>query len=63
MIAWFTVVQIAVACAAGRPTPQPTGGEQMDPEAKRTTLRMIPYGIYILTVDDGAGNVGAATVN
>jgi flavin reductase (DIM6/NTAB) family NADH-FMN oxidoreductase RutF len=35
----------------------------MDDAAKKTTLRMIPYGIYVLTVDDGAGNVGAATVN
>src|SRR5512140_3519916 len=35
----------------------------MNADAKKTTLRMIPYGIYILTVDDGAGNVGAATVN
>ena len=35
----------------------------MDADAKKTTLRMIPYGIYILTADDGKGNVGAATVN
>ena len=35
----------------------------MDDAAKKTTLRMIPYGIYILTADDGKGNVGAATVN
>ena len=35
----------------------------MDEAAKKTTLRMIPYGIYILTADDGKGNVGAATVN
>jgi flavin reductase (DIM6/NTAB) family NADH-FMN oxidoreductase RutF len=35
----------------------------MNADAKKTTLRMIPYGIYILTTDDGAGNVGAATVN
>ena len=35
----------------------------MNADAKKTTLRMIPYGIYILTVDDGAGNIGAATVN
>jgi flavin reductase (DIM6/NTAB) family NADH-FMN oxidoreductase RutF len=37
--------------------------EKLNADAKKTTLRMIPYGIYILTVDDGAGNVGAATVN
>jgi flavin reductase (DIM6/NTAB) family NADH-FMN oxidoreductase RutF len=24
---------------------------------------MIPYGLYVLTADDGKGNVGAATVN
>jgi flavin reductase (DIM6/NTAB) family NADH-FMN oxidoreductase RutF len=35
----------------------------MDADAKKTTLRMIPYGIYVLTADDGKGNVGAATVN
>ena len=35
----------------------------MDADAKKTTLRMIPYGIYVMTADDGKGNVGAATVN
>src|SRR5665213_981323 len=35
----------------------------MDADAKKTALRMIPYGIYVLTADDGAGNVSAATVN
>lgn len=35
----------------------------MNDDAKKTTLRMIPYGIYVLTADDGKGNVGAATVN
>ncbi|HEY8288535.1 MAG TPA: flavin reductase family protein [Acetobacteraceae bacterium] len=35
----------------------------MDADAKKTTLRMIPYGIYVLTADDGKGNVAAATVN
>ena len=24
---------------------------------------MIPYGIYVLTADDGKGNIAAATVN
>ncbi len=34
----------------------------MDPDAKKTALRMIPYGIYVLTAEaDGA--VAAATVN
>ena len=35
----------------------------MTPEAKKTTLRMIPYGIYVLTAADGKGKVAAATVN
>ncbi len=35
----------------------------MDADAKKTTLRMIPYGVYVLTADDGKGTVGAATVN
>src|SRR5271156_6935487 len=39
------------------------GGRTMDSDAKKTALRMIPYGIYVLTADDGKGNVGAATVN
>lgn len=32
-------------------------------DSKKTVLRMIPYGIYILTADDAGGNVAAATVN
>lgn len=35
----------------------------MDADAKKTSLRMIPYGIYVMTADHGKGNVGAATVN
>jgi flavin reductase (DIM6/NTAB) family NADH-FMN oxidoreductase RutF len=35
----------------------------MDADAKKTALRMIPYGIYVLTADDGKGNVAGATVN
>jgi flavin reductase (DIM6/NTAB) family NADH-FMN oxidoreductase RutF len=35
----------------------------VDQDAKKTALRMIPYGIYVLTADDGRGNVAAATVN
>jgi flavin reductase (DIM6/NTAB) family NADH-FMN oxidoreductase RutF len=35
----------------------------MDNDAKKAVLRMIPYGIYVLTADDNAGNVAAATVN
>jgi flavin reductase (DIM6/NTAB) family NADH-FMN oxidoreductase RutF len=34
----------------------------MDQDAKKTALRMIPYGIYVLTADDGDGNVAAMTV-
>jgi flavin reductase (DIM6/NTAB) family NADH-FMN oxidoreductase RutF len=37
--------------------------EHMDADAKKTALRMIPYGIYVLTADDGKGNVAGATVN
>jgi flavin reductase (DIM6/NTAB) family NADH-FMN oxidoreductase RutF len=32
-------------------------------DAKKTVLRMIPYGICVLTADDAKGNVAAATVN
>jgi flavin reductase (DIM6/NTAB) family NADH-FMN oxidoreductase RutF len=35
----------------------------MDANTKKTTLRMIPYGIYVLTADDGKGGIAAATVN
>jgi flavin reductase (DIM6/NTAB) family NADH-FMN oxidoreductase RutF len=35
----------------------------MDADAKKIALRMIPYGLYVLTADDGAGTVAAATVN
>ena len=35
----------------------------MNADAKKIALRMIPYGIYVLTADDGKGNVAAATVN
>ncbi|HEX3970828.1 MAG TPA: flavin reductase family protein [Stellaceae bacterium] len=35
----------------------------MNADAKKVALRMIPYGIYVLTVDDGKGGVAAATVN
>ena len=35
----------------------------MDADAKKTALRMIPYGIYVATADDGAGTIAAATVN
>jgi len=35
----------------------------MNADAKKTVLRMIPYGIYVLTANDGKGNIAAATVN
>jgi flavin reductase (DIM6/NTAB) family NADH-FMN oxidoreductase RutF len=35
----------------------------MNTDAKKTVLRMIPYGLYVLTCDDGKGNISAATVN
>jgi flavin reductase (DIM6/NTAB) family NADH-FMN oxidoreductase RutF len=34
----------------------------MDADAKKTALRMIPYGIYVLTAESG-NEVAAATVN
>ena len=34
----------------------------MDADARKTTLRMIPYGLYVLTSIDG-DSVGAGTVN
>ena len=35
----------------------------MDDQAKKTVLRMIPYGIYVLTAGSRDGEVAAATVN
>jgi|TARA_B100000315_G_C14143902_1_gene392582 flavin reductase (DIM6/NTAB) family NADH-FMN oxidoreductase RutF len=35
----------------------------MDPDAKKTALRMIPYGLYILMAESKDGKVAAATVN
>jgi len=35
----------------------------MDPNAKKTALRMIPYGLYVLTGESKSGEVAAATVN
>ena len=34
----------------------------MDDDAKKTALRMIPYGIYVMTAEND-GEVAAATVN
>lgn len=35
----------------------------MDEQAKKTALRMIPYGLYVLTAENKDGAVSAATVN
>lgn len=35
----------------------------MDEAAKKTALRMIPYGIYVLTAQSPSGETAAATVN
>jgi len=35
----------------------------MDADAKKTALRMIPYGIYVLTAEGKDGKVAASTVN
>ena len=35
----------------------------MDANTKKTTLRMIPYGLYVLTAAHADGRVAAATVN
>ena len=35
----------------------------MNEDAKKTALRMIPYGLYILTAEGQDGSVAAATIN
>jgi flavin reductase (DIM6/NTAB) family NADH-FMN oxidoreductase RutF len=35
----------------------------MDPNTKKTALRMIPYGMYVLTAKGRDGAIAAATVN
>jgi flavin reductase (DIM6/NTAB) family NADH-FMN oxidoreductase RutF len=35
----------------------------MDPNAKKTALRMIPYGLFVLTAQGKDGSIAAATVN
>ena len=35
----------------------------MDENAKKTALRMIPYGLYVLTAESPSGAVAAATIN
>jgi flavin reductase (DIM6/NTAB) family NADH-FMN oxidoreductase RutF len=35
----------------------------MNDDAKKTALRMIPYGLYVLTAESKDGSVAAATIN
>jgi flavin reductase (DIM6/NTAB) family NADH-FMN oxidoreductase RutF len=35
----------------------------MDPAMRKTALRMIPYGLYVLTAESANGEIAAATVN
>ncbi len=35
----------------------------MDEDAKKTTLRMIPYGLFVLTAAGAGGRISAATIN
>ena len=35
----------------------------MDSDLKKTALRMIPYGLYVMTTETEDGRVSAATVN
>lgn len=35
----------------------------MDEQAKKTALRMIPYGLYVVTAGTGESNIAAATIN
>jgi len=35
----------------------------MNEDAKKTALRMIPYGLYVLTAEGKNGGLAAATVN
>jgi len=35
----------------------------MDDNSKKTALRMIPYGLYVMTSEDKDGRISAATVN
>ena len=35
----------------------------MDSDLKKTALRMIPYGLYVMTTETEDGRVSTATVN
>src|SRR5437870_12694564 len=41
----------------------PARRDSMDPNVKKTTLRMIPYGLYVLTAAHADGRISAGTVN
>jgi flavin reductase (DIM6/NTAB) family NADH-FMN oxidoreductase RutF len=41
----------------------PARRDSMDPNVKKTTLRMIPYGLYVLTAAHKDGRISAGTVN
>src|SRR5437867_12172936 len=41
----------------------PARRNAMDPNVKKTTLRMIPYGLYVLTAAHKDGRISAGTVN
>src|SRR2546430_4110972 len=48
--------------APGRHPPYPPGQEgPMDANVKKTTLRMIPYGLYVLTAAHKDGRISAGT--
>src|SRR5262249_10943031 len=51
-------------CVSIRPNPRPSvpGGLSMDQDAKKTALRMIPYGLFVLTAE-GKDSVAAGTVH
>jgi flavin reductase (DIM6/NTAB) family NADH-FMN oxidoreductase RutF len=38
-------------------------GAEMDPDQKKIALRMIPYGLYVLTAENDDGKIAAGTVN
>ena len=48
---------------SGKNKPSKEKGERLrDADAKKTALRMIPYGLYVLTAEKD-GEIAAATVN
>jgi flavin reductase (DIM6/NTAB) family NADH-FMN oxidoreductase RutF len=43
--------------------PNDVGGGNMDKEVKKIALRMIPYGLFVLTAESPSGKIAGATVN